>query len=143
MIRESALNKSKKVILIFPSLRESSNDTSFVVGRLPFSLLYLERNLPEYDVEIYDERDAGFDLDRVLAHLDDVLCVGLSAFTGYQNHAALALSRRIRAANKRVPIVWGGWHPSIEPESTLREKSIDYLVLGQGEATFKELLQYL
>ena len=39
-----------------------------------------------------------------------------------------------------VPIVIGGIHPTFAPEETIRLSGADYLVRGEGEETFRELL---
>lgn len=132
----------KKVVLTFPILREGTNDTNFMEGRFPHSLLYLARNIPEYDVEIFDQRNPAFDWDAYLKSVDEAMCVGFTVLTGYQIHSALKICRKIRAHNPTVPIVWGGWHASLDPKGTMEDPVIDYAVLGQGEAPFRELLQH-
>ena len=42
-----------------------------------------------------------------------------------------------------APIVWGGIHPSLEPEQTARHACADIVVVGEGETTFLELLEAL
>lgn len=134
----------KKVILVFPVPRAPSQGAAPLVGRVPYSLLYLARNLcPDYEVEIHDERVAAFDPEKLLKSAEDALCVGVTVFTGYQISAGLALTRKIRGRSAGVPIVWGGWHPTLEPRQTLQEPAIDYAVIGQGERTFRELLEHL
>ncbi|VVB90293.1 Radical SAM superfamily protein [uncultured archaeon] len=131
-----------KIILIFPKAWPS--ESSQMVGRVPFSLLYIARNIyQDYEVEIFDERDAGFDLDLIISQSDKALCIGITVFTGYQIHSALTISKKIKEKNRNVSIVWGGWHPTLEPEQTLENSNIDYIVIGQGEETFKELIKYL
>jgi radical SAM superfamily enzyme YgiQ (UPF0313 family) len=41
----------------------------------------------------------------------------------------------------RLPIVWGGWHPSILPEQCIESGVVDAVVIGQGEVAFRELLE--
>jgi radical SAM superfamily enzyme YgiQ (UPF0313 family) len=40
-------------------------------------------------------------------------------------------------------VVFGGWHPTLCPESTLRESYVDVVVRGQGEITIVELASAL
>lgn len=50
----------------------------------------------------------------------------------------------IKKVNPNVKIVIGGPHPSAEPKSTLQNNSlIDYVVRGEGEISFLELLDTL
>ena len=42
-----------------------------------------------------------------------------------------------------VPIIYGGWHPSLLTAETLREDFVDIVVRHQGEKTLVEILQRL
>jgi len=111
---------------------------------MPLGLMAVGSYLPppQYDVRIYDGRidpDAFFDeLSR-----GDVRAVGLSVLTGRPIQDALSVSRRAKEIRPDVPIVWGGWHPSILTEQCLRLPFVDYVVVGQGETTFHELMERL
>lgn len=79
----------------------------------------------------------------VIAALDaDAVCLGIGVLTGAPIHDALAVTRAVRAARPDLPIVWGGWHPSLFPGETLAgERAIDAVVSGQGEETFSEMVE--
>ena len=96
-----------------------------------------------YDVVIIDER---FE-EEYEKHLEDVigsaLFFGVSVMTGYQIYGALKASSFVRKNARGTSIVWGGWHPSVLPEETLKNDSIDVVVKGQGEITACELAKAL
>ena len=96
-----------------------------------------------YDVRIFDARidsDAG---KAVIAELDGAACVGMTVFSGPSIGDALKLSRAIKNVEPELPVVWGGWHPSILPEQCIASGFVDVVVMAQGEATFRELLAAL
>lgn len=97
----------------------------------------------EFDVRIIDGRLEADPLAAVLSCLDDAVVLGLSVLTGDPIRDALRVSRAAKARRPDLPVVWGGWHPSLFPEETLADPSIDIAVLGQGEATFAALLERL
>jgi radical SAM superfamily enzyme YgiQ (UPF0313 family) len=69
--------------------------------------------------------------------------VGLSIMT-FQRRTALRLIRLIRAIKPGVRIVAGGYDPSLAPEAyTDPSSGVDFLVRGEGERTFRELLAAL
>jgi anaerobic magnesium-protoporphyrin IX monomethyl ester cyclase len=80
---------------------------------------------------------------KLRALLPDAVCVGISVITGTPIRDALAASWVVKSTDPTVPVVWGGWHPSILPEQCLREGHADFCVKGQGELTFLELLEAL
>ena len=72
---------------------------------------------------------------------EDPRVVGLSART-VNIHGAAHLAERLRAGGFEGPIVVGGPHVTAVPVATLEEfASLDYGVVGEGEATLLELLE--
>jgi anaerobic magnesium-protoporphyrin IX monomethyl ester cyclase len=66
--------------------------------------------------------------------------VGLSVMT-FQRRTALALIRLIRAVKPDVRIVAGGYDPSLAPEAyESPDAGVDYLVRGEGDLTFRDLV---
>ncbi len=49
----------------------------------------------------------------------------------------------IKKVNNNIKIVLGGPHVHLFPEETINLKNVDFLVLGEGEETFKELLDFI
>ncbi|MBU0614969.1 MAG: B12-binding domain-containing radical SAM protein [Nanoarchaeota archaeon] len=97
----------------------------------------------EYDVMIIDQRVNQQWEDELIDCLQkDVVCVGITCMTGIQINFALKAAEIIRKHSK-VPIVWGGVHPTLNPSQTLNDDRVDYVVIGEGEYTFKELVDAL
>jgi anaerobic magnesium-protoporphyrin IX monomethyl ester cyclase len=69
--------------------------------------------------------------------------VGLSVMT-FQRRTAQRLVRLIRALQPAVRIVAGGYDPSLAPEAYEDPAfDVDFIVRGEGEATFRELVEAL
>ncbi len=81
-------------------------------------------------------------VERLMREYDPE-AVGLSIMT-FQRRTALRLVRLIRAIKPGVPIIAGGYDPSLAPEAYEHPSSgIDFIVRGEGELTFRALLQAL
>ena len=109
---------------------------------MPLALLAIGSELdPDlYEVVIVDgrlEKDAE---STVLSHLDDAVCLGVTVLTGAPIRDALRISRAAKRARPDLPVVWGGWHPSLFASECLAEPCVDVTVQGQGEETFKEIV---
>lgn len=65
--------------------------------------------------------------------------VGITMFTANYKVAKI-IAGIARELNREVKIVVGGVHPTLDPEGTLRNGEFDYLVRGEGEFTFLELV---
>jgi len=62
---------------------------------------------------------------------------------GPQLAPAIQGCREARNLFPHVPIVWGGYFPSIYTEAALNADYVDFAVRGQGEETLVELVEAL
>lgn len=97
----------------------------------------------EFEVRVVDGRLEGDPLAAVLHEIEGALLLGITVLTGDPIRDSLQVSRAAKARHPDLPVVWGGWHPSLFPMETLSEPSVDVTVRGQGEATFAELVERL
>lgn len=135
----------KKVLLYYPRISGETDSKTLYTG-LPLAVLALAAQLDAsaYDVRVIDGRLDGDALASCADWMDDgVLCAGISAMTSYQIRDGLTLARNIKDRYPGVPVVWGGWHPSLMPEQTIGHELIDIVVRGQGEFTFRNLVSQL
>lgn len=71
--------------------------------------------------------------------------VGIS-FMSFQYKTAIKLSKIIKDYNKNIKIVMGGYHPTLmydEMPNIPDFQDIDFIIRGEGEATFSELVNAL
>jgi radical SAM superfamily enzyme YgiQ (UPF0313 family) len=66
--------------------------------------------------------------------------IGMSVMPGPQLLSAVPVARALKSRFPHVPVVWGGYFPSLYPAPVLRAPYVDYIVRGQGERTLVELL---
>ena len=115
--------------------------------RLPLSLLALGAALQDlYDFEIVDGNIDPHAAQTVLdlaASRSEIAAVAVTVMPGQQVAPAIALSTAIRAAAPTIPIVWGGFFPTLYPDAAINAPYVDFVVRGQGEHTLLELLQRL
>lgn len=128
------MQERKKVILYNPRA---------VFWTMPLGLIAIGSALdPErYDVRIIDGRLEKDPIGRLLVEARDALCVGIGVLTGDPIRDALEVSRAVKVRQPALPVVWGGWHPSLFPTECLEEPSVDVAVGGQGEETFAEIVE--
>ncbi|HYX73430.1 MAG TPA: radical SAM protein [Steroidobacteraceae bacterium] len=112
---------------------------------MPLALLAIGSELDPalYEVVIIDGRLEPEPERAVLAQLDGALCLGVTVLTGAPISDALRISRAVKRARPGLPVVWGGWHPSMFARECLAESSVDVTVRGQGEETFVEIVRRL
>ena len=112
---------------------------------LPLALLAIGSELdPEvFDVVIVDARIDGDAENTILSHVDGAVCLGVTVLTGAPISDALRISRAAKRARPDLPVVWGGWHPSMFARECLLDNAVDVTVRGQGEETFVDIVTRL
>ncbi|MHB8619886.1 MAG: methyltransferase domain-containing protein [Chloroflexota bacterium] len=111
--------------------------------RLPLSLLSLERTL---DPDRYDCILIDGNLDRharrgLLEAAGDAAVVAMTVMPGKQTAGAYRDSLTLKARYPELPIIWGGYFPSMYPEACLRSGAADVVVRGLGEPAFPRLVE--
>ncbi|MFC1504612.1 B12-binding domain-containing radical SAM protein [Spirochaetota bacterium] len=128
-----------KVLFIYPKF------PVYLKSSIPVSFLHLGTFLRSkgYSVVLIDCIMEPDYMDLIAREAGDCLCIGISCMTSQIPHAR-DLCLYIRDELKiKVPIVFGGVHPTLYPEQTIQEPYIDYIVMGEGEISFLKLLEYL
>ena len=120
--------------------------TSPASARFPLSLLHLAAALDKTgSCEVIDgnvDRDFVGDTIRALRerHFD---AVGISVMGGPQMAPSIEVSKAVREHFPDMPIVWGGYFPTLYTDTALRAPYVDYAIRGQGEESFPELMTAL
>ncbi|NTV50566.1 MAG: radical SAM protein [Geobacteraceae bacterium] len=127
-----------KVLLVNPPSLSVFN--TFGLSLPPIGLLYVAASLEQggHDVVVKDLAAEGERLDDADIHRADV--VGISADTTRAGKA-LAIARRVAVTGR--PVVMGGPHPQFMAEDIFAAGCVDYIVKGEGEIVFRNLLTAL
>lgn len=133
--------KQKKVLLYFPSPFPYERNWYGV----PLSLLAISRLLDKkkYKINIYARFLQEKYIEEILDNGSDAICLGISAMTSFQIQDGLKIAKLFKKKYPHIPIIWGGWHPSILPFQTVQNSYVDIVVRGAGDFTFTELVETL
>jgi anaerobic magnesium-protoporphyrin IX monomethyl ester cyclase len=126
-----------RVLFIYPNLNAQ-------IG-FSYGLAYISGALRAHGIEtsllnVNEQVGYPLDLDRIRADVRRINphVIGFSVLTNQYKYAveiARDLKRHIN-----TPIVFGGIHPTMDPEGTLAEECVDCICIGEGEEAFLEFL---
>ncbi len=146
-----------KITLISPPQNFSkTQETAGVVP--PLGLAYLAASLDpvHHEVKIIDAVGEnyrqifpwqdhlmrGMSFEEILAAiLPDSKIVGISNLYTFAFLAAAEIALRVKERFPGTIIVFGGAHPTVMTRQTLSRSEVDFVVLSEGERTFRELVQ--
>jgi radical SAM superfamily enzyme YgiQ (UPF0313 family) len=135
--------RPKKIVLLYPRNHYEKVYHPWTWAPLPILAASAPLFAEGYEVVLLDANVEPRWLERVVKESRDSLLLGISCMTGPQIHFGLEAAKAVRDAGLSLPIVWGGYHPSILPEQTSRNQYVDAVVRGQGELTLLELAKTL
>src|SRR5260370_10091439 len=131
-----ARKRSGKIVFFFPAF--SSTEATAPLGILSVATPLLRAG---YEVKLIDSTITPNFKKRVLEELDDALCLAVSLVTGPMIREVVEIARETKRLYPSLPVVLGGWHPSLLPDQTLAAPYVDFVVIGQGEEALLGVVQ--
>src|SRR4030095_10132571 len=115
--------------------------------RVPNSLLTLGAFLEgRYDYHIVDENLERLTGDESLKTISELIknkgvkYLGVTVMPGLQLRRAYEISKNIKTSFPHVTIIWGGYFPSLHPNTVLSSKYVDFVIKGHAEFSFVEFV---
>ena len=150
----------KKIMLIYPPIVLSQTEAPAITA--PLGIAYIAAVMEDagFDVEILDAVAEGQD-NKVLIGDDEYLwglpfedimkrvslcnpdVLGVSCQFSVQHSASLKICELAKGFNREIITVSGGAHPSILYEDVLQSPHVDFVIVGEGEYSFRELVTNL
>ncbi len=133
-----------KILLVQPPFIEDS--IASVIKYEPMGLVaiasYIRENKNNH-IQIYDaniEKDYSIEkiAEKIFQYNPQIL--GMTAMTNNINNT-LKIAQAIKKNRPDIITVIGGIHATISPEEVLSDEAVDFIVVGEGEITFDQLLK--
>ena len=131
------MTQTPHTLLINPTI------TSRNGARFPLSLLHLAATLDRAgSSQIVDGNVERNFIGASLRAIEQgrVDAVGISVMGGPQIAPSIEVSKAIRERFPRLPIIWGGYFPTLYTDTALAAPYVDYAIRGQGEESLPELV---
>lgn len=152
------MRKIKRILLIQPPVTLFNLDE--ITPNMPLGLAYIAAVLEneEYNVKILDALIEGWhNVNRLSSGMlqiglgfkelksrimdFDPQVVGISSMFTAQWHNAAMAAEAVKAVNEKIVVVVGGAHPTAVPEAAIQDKCVDFVVIGEGETAFLNLVR--
>jgi len=127
-----------KILYINPARIIAGLD--YVIKGPPMSLISIAAMVPEHDAKLFDFKVDKYNEKRFIRDLNRYDVVAITSMTP-QISSAFEVAQM--AKKQGCTTFLGGYQPTLAPEYVAKHPAVDYTIRGEGEHTFKELIDYL
>ncbi len=137
------IQRTKKIVLFLPHRADPTRGEIFSADLLPLELLQIASGpvAAGYEVVMIDAMIDPDYMGKLLEACDGALLFASSCILGYQVYDGYVASKAVREKYPNLPIIQGGWFPSVTPQMYLEQNVADAVCIGQGELTFMEVCE--
>ncbi len=157
------MKEISRILLIKPPLYMTNELMEFLSFPMPLGLMYLASALEKegmtvkiLDFLIEDYKNivkidnqqiwrVGLSNQEIIAKIKEFKpdLIGITNSFTAQFPAALDMAKTCKSIDPSIPIVIGGVHPSAAPRESISCEFIDYAVVGEGEKTLIDIINYI
>jgi len=127
-----------KILYVNPSRLTTGLD--MIIKGPPLSLISIAGMVPEHDAKLFDFKVHKYKEKRFRALLNRSDVVAITSMTPQISNAFEVAQM---ANEQGCTTILGGYHPTLAPDYVAKHPAVDYTIRGEGENTFKELIQYI
>ncbi|MBB6242946.1 radical SAM protein [Rhodanobacter sp. MP1X3] len=134
------MTRLPQTLLINPTITSRSS------ARFPLSLLHLAAALDQSGNSTIIDGNVDRDVIGATMHAMEQNAfdaVGISVMGGPQIAPSIKVSKAIRERYPAIPIIWGGYFPTLYTDTALVAPYVDYAIRGQAEESLPELIAAL
>ncbi|MDP2926491.1 MAG: radical SAM protein [Nanoarchaeota archaeon] len=129
-----------KILLIQPSF-EPGLTVPNLNSTMPLGLIYIGTVLKHngHQIKIFDRNLNPSDQELLNLIRKNYDFIGISSYTSRMLYDAIKVSKMAKENSNSI-VVWGSYHATSVPENTLKNEYVDYIVRGEGEETFLNMV---
>ncbi|MFX1479366.1 MAG: B12-binding domain-containing radical SAM protein, partial [Promethearchaeota archaeon] len=127
-----------KILYVNPSRIKTGLDA--VVMGPPLNLITIAAMVPEHEAQLFDFKVQKYKENRFRRMLNRADVVAITSMTPQISDA---FEMAEMAKEQGCTTIMGGYHPTLAPDYVAKHPAVDYIIRGEGEHTFRELIQFL
>ena len=132
------MNKNLNILYVNPGRLEAGLDA--IIKGAPLSLISIAGAVPEHGAKVFDFKVDKYNEKRFRRDLNRYDVVAITSMTP-QIYAAFEVAEM--AKEHGCTTILGGYHPTLAPDFVVQHPAVDYIVRGEGEHTFREIIDFL
>lgn len=143
-IDKEKITKPQKILFIVPNFNWIDEDVNALWDLFPWNLCQLAAMVKPFckDVKIIDAYKKNLSIREVEQSIKDFKpdVTGITVLMDQYAKAGHMAAKIVKDFSKDIKTVIGGVYAMSNPKRVMEDKNFDYLVMGEGEYVFKQLI---
>jgi radical SAM superfamily enzyme YgiQ (UPF0313 family) len=127
-----------EILYVNPSRLSSGLDA--IIKGPPLNLISIAAMVPDHGAKLFDFKVHKFKEKRFRNDLNKTDIVAITSMTPQISHAFEVAQM---AKEHGCITILGGYHPTLAPDYVAKHSAVDYIIRGEGEHTFQELVNFI
>jgi len=131
-----------RVVMYYPERGDPALGQPYSADLMPLEFLHIIGPAREegFEFDIIDSMVESDPMGKLWEKLEGAFAFASTCIVGYQVADGAAVAEQVRKRYPDMPMIQGGWFPSVAPQLYLSRDLADAVCIGQGELTFREWL---
>ena len=127
-----------KILYVNPARLSSGLDA--IIKGPPLALISIAAMVPEHEAKLFDFKVHKYKENRFRTLLNQSDIVAITSMTPQISNAFEVAEM---AKEQGCTTILGGYQPTLAPDYVVKHPAVDYIIRGEGEHSFQELVQYI
>ena len=142
----SSIKNKKKILFIMPNFRWIDEDVNALWDLIPWNLCQIASVIKDVtsEIKIIDTYKDNLSEDELSKQISEYKpdIVGLTVLMDQYAGVAPMITKIVKNISKNIITVLGGVYAMANPSRAMKDKNLDYVVIGEGEYVFKQLIGF-
>ena len=141
-----SIKKKKKILFLMPNFHWIDEDVNALWDLVPWNLCQIASVIEDIsaDIKILDAYKDNLSQNELAKQIADFKpdVVGMTVLMDQYARVAPLTTKLVKEISKDIITVLGGVYAMANPERAMKDKNLDYVVIGEGEYVFKQLIGF-
>ena len=145
-INANSIKKKQKILFVMPNFHWIDEDVNALWDLVPWNFCQIAAVI--YDIcsevkiiDAYKENLSREELGKQIQNYKPNI-IGLTVLMDQYAEAAPIVTKIVKDISKDIITVLGGVYAMANPKRAMRDKNLDYVIIGEGEYVFNELIGF-
>ena len=141
-----SIKKKKRILFVVPNFHWIDQDVNALWDLVPWNLCQIASVIEDIsaDIKILDAYKDNLSQNELAKQIADFKpdIVGTTVLMDQYAGVAPLTTKVVKEISKDIITVLGGVYAMANPERAMKDKNLDYVVIGEGEYVFKQLIGF-